>query len=80
MGKGKYRNVQCPCGSGKKYKSCCMLKKPNERREMNSTKDLMEALEIAVTKQWITKEEAKDFARKIFSLDDKGVNNVKIVK
>jgi len=23
------RNDQCPCGSGKKYKKCCMLKENN---------------------------------------------------
>jgi len=24
--KGKYRNLPCPCGSGKKYKKCCYTK------------------------------------------------------
>ncbi|WP_376788031.1 SEC-C metal-binding domain-containing protein [Photobacterium damselae] len=24
--KSKYRNKQCPCGSGKKFKRCCQLK------------------------------------------------------
>lgn len=24
------RNEQCPCGSGKKYKKCCMTKEQNE--------------------------------------------------
>ena len=28
------RNDPCPCGSGKKYKKCC-LKKPSEQQTMN---------------------------------------------
>lgn len=29
MNKDIGRNVPCPCGSGKKYKKCCMQKKPS---------------------------------------------------
>jgi len=27
------RNDPCPCGSGKKYKKCCLLKPPQENRQ-----------------------------------------------
>jgi hypothetical protein len=27
------RNELCPCGSGKKYKRCCLVKEERERRE-----------------------------------------------
>ena len=30
MGKGNIRNSICSCGSGKKYKKCCMLKENND--------------------------------------------------
>jgi len=30
MGKGKLRNLKCICGSGKKYKKCC-IEKPLEK-------------------------------------------------
>jgi len=26
MGLSRYRNRRCPCGSGKKFKYCCLLK------------------------------------------------------
>ena len=31
------RNAPCPCGSGKKYKKCCALKKPRKQRVMFKT-------------------------------------------
>lgn len=31
------RNDPCPCGSGKKYKSCCLLKKaPGGKRKLSA--------------------------------------------
>ncbi|MCQ9205730.1 MAG: SEC-C metal-binding domain-containing protein [Omnitrophica bacterium] len=30
------RNAPCPCGSGKKYKSCCALKEDRRRHWLNS--------------------------------------------
>lgn len=32
MGSGNQRNKDCPCGSGKKFKRCCMNKKPRQSR------------------------------------------------
>ncbi|MGO9572085.1 MAG: SEC-C domain-containing protein [Desulfomonilaceae bacterium] len=32
MGSGNQRNQICPCGSGKKFKRCCMIKKPRQTR------------------------------------------------
>ena len=31
MSKKVYPNEPCPCGSGKKYKKCCLKKKDDER-------------------------------------------------
>lgn len=33
------RNEPCPCGSGKKYKNCCINKKNNVKLESNETKE-----------------------------------------
>lgn len=30
------RNQPCPCGSGKKYKKCCALKSPLQRRQFTN--------------------------------------------
>ena len=30
MNKEPRRNDECPCGSGKKYKRCCMIKRNNQ--------------------------------------------------
>ena len=30
------RNDPCPCGSGKKYKKCCALKSPLQRRQITN--------------------------------------------
>ena len=35
------RNDPCPCGSGKKYKNCCMKK--DQEAERQAIKDLQEA-------------------------------------
>lgn len=32
MGKANNRNEPCPCGSGKKYKQCCLGKPPPKAR------------------------------------------------
>jgi len=30
------RNDPCPCGSGKKFKSCCFLKNPTGKRKITA--------------------------------------------
>ena len=43
MSKGNQRNKPCPCGSGKKYKNCCLNKKP---RTTSITMDMGEPVAV----------------------------------
>ncbi|MGI2800178.1 SEC-C metal-binding domain-containing protein [Photobacterium damselae] len=33
--KSRYRNMRCPCGSGKKFKRCCQLKVAESKSSFN---------------------------------------------
>ena len=39
MGKNSKANMRCPCGSGKKFKKCCMLKDANQNKAIESSID-----------------------------------------
>lgn len=34
--KGRFRNVRCPCGSGGKYKKCCLLRDSNLKSKLKN--------------------------------------------
>ena len=53
------RNDPCPCGSGKKYKKCCMLKEKRIK--------FLDPLEVIKKCGWCNKEIPED--HEIFSLD-----------
>jgi uncharacterized protein len=36
MNKKPGRNDPCPCGSGKKYKQCCLLKNPTQKQKITA--------------------------------------------
>ncbi|WP_423785753.1 SEC-C metal-binding domain-containing protein [Gimesia maris] len=43
------RNESCPCGSGKKYKKCCLLKKPENRKNIMD----VNFLDLPVFEEWL---------------------------
>jgi hypothetical protein len=60
MGSGVDRNAACPCGSGKKYKKCCLISKPPpifSREERESA--LARLSHFSVTKVGAEKEGAR---------------------
>ena len=51
MQKKPKRNDPCPCGSGKKYKKCCMLKIMQEEKEKKSLSNRITALDPSKASQ-----------------------------
>jgi hypothetical protein len=41
------RNAPCPCGSGKKYKKCCLLRKEAESLEQNTDESFVEVDDLS---------------------------------
>lgn len=59
------RNDPCPCGSGKKYKHCCLNKENSAVNTHNPASDLREELQRAIgDRVFESIEEAKEFAHK----------------
>ena len=46
------RNELCPCGSGKKYKNCCLLNTPtNSSRASTSIEKILEFVKLCLSKE-----------------------------
>jgi hypothetical protein len=47
---GKNRNMPCPCGSGKKFKKCCLGKTQTERQQAarDATEQVQQNLKLAL--------------------------------
>lgn len=54
------RNQSCPCGSGIKYKKCCLAKKPTYAQQQNIRRILDEFAE---------KNKEEEGAKKVISVD-----------
>ena len=67
------RNAPCPCGSGKKYKKCCLLKEQEKlvaSRRKDETEDLFEDLPAEPAELWDETEAMEASAQSGLELED----------
>ncbi len=77
------RNDKCPCGSGKKYKNCCMLKDENDKLYTNEIGQYIKAetyMTNIIMKYIKSKENSEDFNKAIIEFFGKEISELDITE
>lgn len=68
------RNDPCPCGSGKKYKKCCLEKDENERTAMSAAANYRESYGEREVDEW-KPEDVDEFEDRDRYIDDEDIDD-----